>query len=338
MSEIKNDNVPVNPENIKKIALLTSGGDAPGMNAAIRAIVRSTVYYNLKAVGVKNGFSGLINNDFTEMQSHSVSKIIARGGTILKSSRCPEFKTKQGRERAYNNMKAAGIDALIVNGGDGSFRGADLLYKEFGIPVIGIPCTIDNDIYGTDFTIGFDSAINTVVRAVDKIRDTAESHNMLFFVEVMGRHSGFIALNTSIASGAEATLLPEIQTDIDQLCHFMEQERRKNKTSGIVIVAEGDEEGGAAEIALKVKQRLPNYETRVTTLGHIQRGGSPTCNDRVLASLLGNAAVKGLLEGKTGLMAGQVNQQIIFTPLDEAYTKRDKIDKSWLKISKIISI
>jgi 6-phosphofructokinase 1 len=338
MSEIKNDNVPVNPENIKKIALLTSGGDAPGMNAAIRAIVRSAIYYNLKVVGVKNGFSGLINNDFIEMKSHSVSKIISRGGTILKSSRCPEFKTQQGRERAFNNMKAAGIDALIVNGGDGSFRGAHLLYKEFGIPVIGIPCTIDNDIYGTDFTIGFDSAINTVIRAVDNIRDTAESHNILFFVEVMGRHSGFIALNSSIASGAEATLLPEIRTDIDQLCHFMEMERRKNKTSGIVIVAEGDEEGGAAEIAQKVKQRLPNYETRVTTLGHIQRGGSPTCNDRVLASLLGHAAVKGLLEGKTGLMAGQVNQKIVFTPLEEAYTKHDKIDKSWIEISKIISM
>lgn len=323
---------------INRIALLTSGGDAPGMNAAIRSIVRSAIYYNIEVTGVKNGFFGLINSDFIEMHSHSVSKIIARGGTILKSSRCPEFKTREGRKQAYQNMKAAGIDALIVNGGDGSFRGANLLGKEFGLPVIGIPCTIDNDIYGTDFTIGFDSAINTVIRAVDNIRDTAESHNMLFFVEVMGRHSGFIALNSSIASGAEATLLPEIRTDIDQLCHFMEQERRKNKTSGIVIVAEGDEEGGAAEIALKVKQRLPNYDTRVTTLGHIQRGGAPSCNDRVLASLLGHAAVKGLMEGKTAVMAGQIHRETVFTPLEEAFTKRDKIDKSWIEISKIISM
>jgi 6-phosphofructokinase 1 len=325
-------------KNIKRIGILTSGGDAPGMNAAIRAIVRSAVYNNLKVTGIKNGYSGLITSDFFEMESQSVSKIISRGGTILKSSRCPEFKTKEGRELAYKNLCDNGVDALIVNGGDGSFRGADLLCKEYGFPVIGIPCTIDSDIFGTDFTIGFDSAINTVVNAVDKIRDTAESHNMLFFIEVMGRQSGFIAINASLATGAEATLLPEIQTNIDEICHYLEQERRKSKTSGIIIVAEGDDEGGATEIAKKVEQQLPDYQTRVTILGHIQRGGSPTTNDRVLASLLGHAAVEGLLEGKTGMMVGRIHKQIVFTPLEEAYSKKNKIDRSWIEISQIISI
>jgi 6-phosphofructokinase 1 len=292
----------------------------------------------VKVTGIKNGFSGLITRDFFEMESQSVSKIISRGGTILKSSRCPEFKTKEGRERAYKNLNDNGIDALIVNGGDGSFRGADLLYKEYGFPVIGIPCTIDSDIFGTDFTIGFDSAINTVVNAVDKIRDTAESHNMLFFIEVMGRQSGFIAINASLSTGAEATLLPEIQTNIDELCQYLEQERRKSKTSGIIIVAEGDDEGGATEIAKKVKQQLPDYQTRVTILGHIQRGGSPTTNDRVLASLLGHAAVEGLLKGETGMMVGRIHKQIVFTPLEEAYSKKNKIDSSWIEISRIISI
>jgi 6-phosphofructokinase 1 len=328
----------MNNHKIKRIGILTSGGDAPGMNAAIRAIARCAVYNNIKVTGIKNGFSGLIKNDFIEMESQSVSKIISRGGTILKSSRCPEFLTKEGREQAFKNLKAHGIDALIVNGGDGSFRGADQLYKEFGFPVVGIPCTIDSDIYGTDFTIGFDSAINTVVNAVDKIRDTAESHNMLFFIEVMGRHSGFIAINASLATGAEATLLPETQTNIDELCHYLENERRKSKTSGIIIVAEGDEEGGATEIAQKVKQQLPVYETRVTILGHIQRGGSPTANDRVLASLLGHASVKGLLEGKTGMMVGRIHNQIVFTPLEEAFSKKNKIDRSWIEINRIISI
>ncbi len=330
--------MPVINDSIKKIALLTSGGDAPGMNAVIRAIVRTAVYNKLEVVGIKNGYSGLLNKDFIEMKSHTVSKILSRGGTILKSSRCPEFKTKEGRKKAYNNLKEAGIDALIVNGGDGSFRGADLLEKEFNFPVVGTPCTIDNDIYGTDFTIGFDTAVNTVIEAVDKIRDTAESHNMLFFVEVMGRHSGFIALNTSIASGAEVTLLPEVRTDLVEVCNYLEMERRKEKTSGIIIVAEGDEEGGAEEIAGKIKRRLPEYETRVTILGHTQRGGNPTCNDRVLASLLGNKAVYALLTDKHGVMVGRVHNDIVYTPLEEAYTKKDKIDESWIKISEIISL
>jgi 6-phosphofructokinase 1 len=323
---------------IKKIAVLTSGGDSPGMNAGIRAIVRTAIYNKLEVLGVRRGYLGLLNDDFINMQSHTVSKIISAGGTILKSSRCPEFKNKEGRKKAFDNLRKHEIDALVVLGGDGSFRGADLLRKEFNMTVIGIPCTIDNDIFGTDFTIGFDTAINTAVTAVDKIRDTADSHNILFFVEVMGRHSGFIAINTGISTGAEATLLPEVKTNIKELCNYLEIERRKNKTSGIIIVAEGDDEGDASEIARKVKDRLPDYETRVTTLGHVQRGGSPTSNDRVLASVLGFETVGALLKGKEGVMIGQINKEIAFTPLVETYTKHDKINRNWIEISKIISI
>jgi 6-phosphofructokinase 1 len=322
---------------IKKIAVLTSGGDSPGMNAAIRAVVRSAIFKNCEVAGVMNGFSGLLMNDFIELQSHSVSKIISRGGTILKSSRCPEFHQKDARQLAVKNMLANNIDGLVVLGGDGSFRGADLLWKEFGFPVVGAPCTIDNDIYGTDYTIGFDTALNTAVTAIDKIRDTADSHNMVFFVEVMGRHSGFIALHTAIATGAEATLLPETPTSIDQLCKYLESERRKNKTSGIIIVAEGDQEGGAAEIAEKVKEKLPDYETRVTTLGHVQRGGSPTCNDRVLASVLGYECVCSLLEKKYGIMVGMVHRKAVHIPLEEAYSLHDEIEKKWIGISQVIS-
>lgn len=323
---------------IKKVAVLTSGGDSPGMNAAIRAVVRNAIFHNLQVIGVKRGYSGLLNSDFMEMQSHSVSKIISTGGTILKSSRCPEFTTREGRKLAVENMKKQEIDGLVVLGGDGSFRGADLLWKESGFPVVGVPCTIDNDIFGTDFTIGFDTAVNTAVAAVDKIRDTADSHNIIFFVEVMGRNSGFIALNTAISCGAEATLIPETPTNIEQLCDYLERGRRKNKTSGIVIVAEGDDEGSAAEIAEKVKTRLPGYQTRVTTLGHIQRGGSPTSNDRVLASFLGFEAVNALLNGKHGVMVGQIHGRVAYTLLEEASSKRNKIDKILAEISRILSL
>jgi 6-phosphofructokinase 1 len=323
---------------IKKVAVLTSGGDSPGMNAAVRAVVRNAIFHNLQVIGVKRGYSGLLNSDFMEMQSHSVSKIISTGGTILKSSRCPEFTTGEGRKLAVENMKNQEIDGLVVLGGDGSFRGADLLWKEFGLPVVGVPCTIDNDIFGTDFTIGFDTAVNTAVAAVDKIRDTADSHNIIFFVEVMGRNSGFIALNTAISCGAEATLIPETPTNIEQLCDYLERGRRKNKTSGIVIVAEGDDEGSAAEIAEKVKTRLPGYQTRVTTLGHIQRGGSPTSNDRVLASFLGFEAVNALLSGKHGVMVGQIHGRVAYTLLEEACSKRNKIDKTLAEISRILSL
>lgn len=324
--------------NIRRIGVLTSGGDAPGMNAAIRAVVRSAIFYGREAVGIRRGYSGLIEGQFMPMLTHSVSKIISQGGTMLKSSRCPEFRERAFREQAVERMREAGIDALAVIGGDGSFRGADLLVKEFGIPVVGIPGTIDNDIYGTDFTIGFDTAINTAVSAIDKLRDTADSHNLVFFVEVMGRDAGFIALHTAIATGAEATLIPEVHTDIGSLCDYLLLERRKNKTSGIIIVAEGDREGNAMEVARKVRERLPDYEARVTTLGHIQRGGSPTCNDRVLASVLGNEAVKALLSGCSGIMVGQRHGQIVHTPFAEACARHNEINREWYDIARILSI
>lgn len=324
--------------NLKKIGILTSGGDAPGMNAAIRAVVRSSIFHGVEVVGVMRGYSGLLFSDFMDMESHSVSKIISRGGTILKSSRCPEFREKANREIAVANMKAKGIDALVVIGGDGSFRGANLLHKEFGIPVVGIPGTIDNDIYGTDFTVGFDTAINTAVTAIDKLRDTADSHNQVFFVEVMGRDAGFIALNTAIATGAEAALIPEISTSIDPLCEYLLMERRKNKTSGIVIVAEGGELGSAEDIAIKVRERLPDYEAKVTTLGHIQRGGSPSCNDRVLASILGEAAVKALMNNKSGIMVGQTHGEVTYTPFEEACTRHPELNRSWYELVKVLSI
>ena len=323
---------------IKRVAVLTSGGDSPGMNAAIRAVVRTAIYNNVEAVGVVRGYDGLIKRQFMGMQSHSVSKIISLGGTMLKSSRCPEFKEKSVRELAVSNMKEAGIDGLVVIGGDGSFRGADLLCKEFDFPVVGVPGTIDNDIYGTDYTIGFDTAINTAVSAIDKIRDTADSHNLVFFIEVMGRHSGFIGLYTAIGTGAEATLIPEYDTDITHLCSYLDRERSKNKTSGIIIVAEGEKNGTAEEVAKKVKEILPDYDTRVTTLGHIQRGGSPTCRDRVLASVLGNRAVEALIKGMSGVMVGMVNNEIAYTPFEEACSKHNEISDLWFEISRILSL
>ena len=323
---------------INRIGVLTSGGDAPGMNAAIRAVVRTAIYYGKEVYGFYRGYQGLIEKSYMQMQSHSVSKIINQGGTILKSSRCPEFKDKFVREKAYSNLKELGIDGLVVIGGDGSFRGADLLYKEHGLPVIGIPGTIDNDIYGTDFTIGFDTAINTAVQAIDKLRDTADSHNLVFFVEVMGRDAGFIALNTAMATGAETTLIPEIPTTIDKLCEYLLYERRQNKTSGIIIVAEGGDLGSASQIAAKVKERIPNYETRVTTLGHIQRGGSPTCNDRVLASILDHGAVKALLGGRSGVMIGQMQNETVFTPFSEACSRHNEINTKWYDITRVLSI
>lgn len=323
---------------IKKIGVLTSGGDAPGMNAAIRAVVRSAIYYKCDVMGIMRGYSGLIEKQFIEMQSHSVSKIISQGGTILKSSRCPEFKDPEIRKMAVGNMIEANIDALVVIGGDGSFRGANLLHNEFMFPVVGIPGTIDNDIFGSDYTIGFDTAINTAVSAVDKLRDTADSHNLVFFVEVMGRDAGFIALNSAIATGAEAVLIPEYHTDVDDLCRYLLNERRKNKTSGIVIVAEGDKEGGAVEIAAKVKSRLPDYETRVTTLGHIQRGGSPSCKDRVLASILGHESVKALIDGQSGIMVGVVNNEPVYTTFEVACSRHNEINKNLYEISHILSL
>lgn len=327
-----------NSKEIKKLGVLTSGGDSPGMNAAIRAVVRTAIHKNIEVVGVYRGYNGLISKDFKKLESHSVSQKISLGGTFLKSSRCPEFKEKSYREIAVNNMREEGIDALVVIGGDGSFRGADLIHKEFGFPVVGLPGTIDNDIYGTDFTIGFDTAINTAVHAIDKIRDTAGSHNLVFFVEVMGRHSGFIGLYTGIGTGAEIALIPEVDNEINEICRYLDNERRNSKTSGIVVVAEGHKAGDAHQIAYQVGKRLPEYETRVTTLGHIQRGGSPSCNDRVLASILGNDAVTALMNGETGVMVGQMNGKIVYTPLEAAYTKNNEINKSWYEIARILSL
>ena len=313
---------------IKKIGVLTSGGDAPGMNAALRAVVRTAIFYKLEVVGIMRGYQGLIEGDFVQMESKSVSKIINLGGTILHTSRCPEFKDIEVRRKAIEGLEEAGIDALVVIGGDGSFRGANDIFKDFGYPVVGIPATIDNDIFGTDFTIGFDTAINTAMDAIDKIRDTAHSHDMVFFVEVMGRDAGFIALHTGIATGSEVTLIPEIQKDIDSLVDYLKIGRRKNKTSGIVVVAEGGHLGSAAEVAKQVKERIPSYEVRVTTLGHIQRGGSPTCSDRVLASIYGYESVCALLDGQSGVMIGRVNGKTVYTPFDDAISKHNAIDRS----------
>lgn len=323
---------------IKRIGVLTSGGDAPGMNACIRAVVRTAIYNDIEVFGIKYGYEGLIDNNMCRMESKSVAHIIQRGGTILKTARSEAFRTKEGREKAYENIKKNNIDALIVIGGDGTFTGAEIFSNEHNIPIVGAPGTIDNDLYGTDFTIGYDTAINTVIEAVDKIRDTAASHSRLFFIEVMGRDAGFIALRSGIAVGAEAILIPETKTYINELIEHLENGRRKNKTSGIIIVAEGEEEGGAFEIAKKVKERFNYYDTRVSILGHLQRGGSPSCMDRVLASTLGYESVNALIAGKTKVMIGQVNKDITHTPFKKAIKHTVEIDIKMLEMSYILSI
>ena len=323
---------------IKKIAVLTSGGDAPGMNAAIRAVVRTAISCGLEAVGVKRGYAGLLAGDFIPLKAQSVSKTISLGGTFLKSARCLEFKEAEYRKVAYENMKREGIDALVVIGGDGSFRGAKALYEEFKFPVVGVPATIDNDIYGTDYTIGFDTAINTAMDAIDKIRDTADSHNLVFFCEVMGRHNGYIALATGLATGAEATLIPEFNYTEEDLVQYLQFERRSSKTSGIIIVAEGNQYGNATAMAAKIKEAMPDYDTRVTTLGHIQRGGSPTCSDRVLASVLGYNAVMALIEGKSNVMVAMSSNKVAYVPLEDAVNKKASIPANYIRICHIISM
>jgi 6-phosphofructokinase 1 len=324
---------------IKNIAVLTSGGDAPGMNAAIRAVVRAAIYYDLNVSGVLRGYEGLINGDFTIMERKSVANIIQRGGTILKTARSDEFRTKEGRQKAYDQLIKHEIDALVVIGGDGTFTGANLFTKEFDFPVIGLPGTIDNDLAGTDFTIGYDTAINTVVNAIDKIRDTAESHDRLFIVEVMGRDSGLIALRSGIGVGAEAIMIPEANMGVQGLINRLEY-GRKDKASKIIIVAEGDEIGGAFPVGEVLKSRFPNYDIRVSVLGHIQRGGKPSCMDRVLASRFGVAAVEGLLNGRSGDMVGQVNKEIVFTPFDHAikHIDAEELTPVWLKLVEILSL
>ncbi|MBB5623154.1 6-phosphofructokinase 1 [Pedobacter cryoconitis] len=324
---------------IKNIAVLTSGGDAPGMNAAIRAVVRAGIYYDLNVSGVLRGYEGLINGDFIPMDRKSVANIIQRGGTILKTARSDDFRTKEGRQKAYDQLKLHNIDAMVVIGGDGTFTGADLFTREFDFPVIGLPGTIDNDLAGTDFTIGYDTAINTVVNAIDKIRDTAESHDRLFIVEVMGRDSGLIALRSGIGVGAEAIMIPEANMGVEGLIKRLEY-GRKDKASKIIIVAEGDEVGGAFNVGEVLKENFPNYDIRVSVLGHIQRGGKPSCMDRVLASRFGVAAVEGLLEGRSGGMVGQINKEILFTPFDHAikHIDAEEVSPVWLKLVEILSL
>lgn len=325
-------------KNIKKIAVLTSGGDAPGMNAALRAIVRTASYHNMMVLGVYNGYEGLIDADFVEMDSSFVSNIIQRGGTILRSARSNRFHDLKYHEKAFQNLQAQQVDALIVIGGDGSFRGLNEFCSHFEISGIGIPGTIDNDLIGTDFTIGYDTAINTVVEAVDKIRDTAYSHNRIFFVEVMGRDAGLIALRAGIAAGAEGVLIPETVTTFDDLVYDLIMNRRQNKKSGIIIVSEGDELGGAVEVARKVAERLPEYEFRVTILGHIQRGGAPSCMDRVRASMMGHHSVTALIEGHNREMIGIMNNKISFTPLENAVKHHQKVPQNMVDMIKILAI
>jgi len=324
---------------LKHIAVLTSGGDAPGMNACIRAVVRTALYHKMKVSGVIGGYSGLINGDFIFMDSSSVGNIIQRGGTIIKTARSKRFMTKEGRQLAYENLKKQGIDGLVVIGGDGSFRGADVFSNEFpDIKVVGIPGTIDNDLVGTDFTIGYDTAINTVVQAVDNIRDTATSHNRLFFVEVMGRDAGLIALRSGIACGAEAILIPETKTYINKLIKILERGWQRKKTGCVIIVAEGDDAGGAYKVAEQVKKKFDKYETKVAILGHIQRGGSPSCMDRVLATRLGYESVIALKEGKSKVMVGQVAGHVVLTPLENAVKHIFEVNENILNIADIMSL
>ena len=323
---------------MKKIGLFTSGGDSPGMNACIRAVVRSAIYHKIEVVGIQKGYNGMIEGDFVSLNSQSVANILQRGGTILKSARSQDFMTSEGRKKAYANLVDYGIEGVVAIGGDGTFTGANVFNSEFEIPFIGIPGTIDNDLFGTDNTIGYDTALNTVIDAVDKIRDTASSHNRLFFVEVMGKDAGFIALRSGIATGAEAILVPETKTYIDKLIEKLEQGRRRSKTSGIVIVSEGDDEGGAYEIAQKVKEKFNHYDTRVVVLGHIQRGGKPSARDRILASQLGNAAVEFLVKGEINKMVGIVNNSIVLTPFTKAIKYNKELNPSLLKLVDILSI
>ncbi len=323
---------------IQRIGIFTSGGDAPGMNAAIRAVVRACIFYKLTPVGIYRGYDGMISGDIKVLDSRSVSNIIQRGGTILKTARSMEFMTPEGRKKAYDNLKSFEVDALVAIGGDGTFRGAEIFSKEYGIPVVGLPGTIDNDVNGTDFTIGYDTAVNTACSAIDKVRDTASSHNRLFFIEVMGRDSGMIAMQSSIAAGAEATMIPERPLDIDGLIKLLEIGAVGKKSSSLVVVAEAGKPGRSMDIAKQVTDRFAHYDTKVTILGHVQRGGSPTVADRVLASRMGVVAVESLLEGKSGVMIGIVNNQVKFTAFDQATKNVNNFENELLRIAAILSV
>jgi len=322
---------------INNIAVLTSGGDAPGMNAAIRAVTRTALYYGKKVFGVYRGYEGMIENDIVELNTTSVKHILALGGTFLKSARSQEFRTPEGRAKAAKNLKDRNIDALVVIGGDGSFTGALKLAEEHGIKVIGVPGTIDNDLYGTDYTIGYDTATNTVIESVDKIRDTASSHNRLFLVEVMGRDTGYIAASTGLATGALSIILPEKNNTYEELFGDLRSAQANKKTSNIIMVAEGNHLGDIFEIATAVRKEFPSIDVKVTTLGHTQRGGSPSNNDRILASVLGHYAINGLMEGQEKVMSGMINQKVVFTPLGDAITKTTALDYEMLTIAKILA-
>lgn len=323
---------------IKKIGVFTSGGDSPGMNAAIRSVVRTCAYLKIECVGIYRGFEGMMEGDFKVMDARSVNNIINKGGTILKSARCLPFRTKEGRQQAYDQLIAAGIDAFVVIGGDGSFTGALNFNKEFGFPIMGIPGTIDNDIFGTTYTLGFDTALNTAVECIDKIRDTASSHNRLFFVEVMGRDVGHIALNAGVGAGAEEILIPEENLGLERLLESLKRSKESGKSSSIVVVAEGDKTGNNVfELKEYVEKHLPIYDVRVSVLGHMQRGGAPSCFDRVLASRMGVKAVEALLEGKTNLMVGIQDNAITLTPISKAIKGHTKIDKELLRVSEIMT-
>lgn len=323
---------------INSIGILTSGGDAPGMNAAIRAVTRSAIYNGLKVFGIYRGYKGLVTDEIQEFKTQNVSNIIQMGGTILKTARCKEFTTPEGRAQAYENMKKHGIDALVVIGGDGSLTGARIFAQEYDIPCIGLPGTIDNDLYGTDTTIGYDTALNTILDAVDKIRDTATSHERLFFVEVMGRDAGFLALNGAIAAGAEAAIIPEFSTEVDQLEEFIEHGFRKSKSSSIVLVAESELTGGAMHYAERVKNEYPQYDVRVTILGHLQRGGRPTAHDRIIASRMGVASIQALLEGQRNVMIGIDNDEIVYVPFAKAIKNDKPIDRELVNVLHALSI
>jgi 6-phosphofructokinase 1 len=320
---------------IKKIGVLTSGGDAPGMNAAIRAVVRAGISYGLEVYGIRRGYQGMIEGDMIKMESASVSGIIQKGGTILQTARCKDFMTPEGRRLAYDQLRAVGINAVIVIGGDGSFTGASIMSKEYNIPFIGIPGTIDNDLYGTDYTIGFDTALNTVVSAVDNIRDTASSHGRIFFVEVMGKEAGFVALQSGIASGAEGILIPEEKGQIEKLRKYLTL-RAKLKKSSIILVAEGEDEGGAISIARKIKEEFPEFDIRTTILGHIQRGGSPSALDRINASRMGVAAIEALLDDQKSIMVGMVNNEIVHVPLSKTIKLDKDVDRDLLNIADVL--
>ena len=323
---------------IKCIGILTSGGDAPGMNAAIRAVTRTAIYNGYKVKGILRGYHGLVTNKIIDLTSSSVSNIIQKGGTILKTARSKEFRTPEGRQIAYDNMKAAGIDALVVIGGDGSLSGAQIFANEFDVPIVGLPGTIDNDVDGTDETIGYDTALNTIVEAVDKLRDTASSHDRLFFVEVMGNTAGYLSLNGAIASGTEAAIIPEREMEVDQLAELIHNGFRKSKSSAIVLVAENKATGGAMGMAERIKKEFPEFDARVTILGHLQRGGSPTAKDRILASKMGATAIEALSEGQRNVMIGIKNGDYVYVPFKRAIAHTQQMDLKDVDLVRILSM